>query len=157
MRSGLGGPVVRWQWGEIETVWIWSMAGWFWYWVRMPGCCLPSSGDRLVLLWGSIWCAGACAVISGVIVSPAGIYWFRYWFRIGSINSFGSGSGSGGWLVDAPPIWCDDMHHRYALPIWCDDMVRRYARHENRKGQEHIALGPWCCLLLWFVIVVWST
>ena len=40
-------------------------------------------GIALVLLRGSSRWMGACSPISGVIVSPTGIYWFR----IGSINS----------------------------------------------------------------------
>ena len=135
MRSGLGGPVVYWQWGEAETGLIWSMAGWFWYWVRMR------QGMRQDVVRGSIWCAGACSVISGVIVSPAVISGPA----IGSVNSFPFvrsfvGSG-GGWLVDAT-ICATDMDCRYGATICATDMVRRYARPENRKGQEHVAPGP---------------
>lgn len=88
--------------------------------------CVGFSGAALVLLWGSSRWMGACSVISGVLVSPAGIYWLR----IGSINSLpfvgsGSGSGSGGWLVVggwlmrryAPPICIADMHCRYGATI----------------------------------------
>jgi len=45
---------------------------------------VSSSGDRLVLLRGSSRWMGACSVISGVIVSPAGFHRLR----IGSVNSF---------------------------------------------------------------------
>jgi len=54
----------------------------------------------------------------------------------GSGNSFlFVGSGGGGGCIA-------DMHCRYAPPICIADMVNRYARPENRKGQEHVALGP---------------
>jgi len=85
--------------------------------VRMSsGCRQDASG----CVRGSIWCAGACAVISGVIVSPAVISgpaigcvnsfpfvrWFWFWW----------------WLVGG----CDDMDCRYGATIWCDDMHCRY-------------------------------
>ena len=83
----------------------------------------------------SIWCAGACAVISGVIVSPAVIYWFR----IGSINSLPLVLVLVvGWLVDAPPIWCDDMHHRYAPPICIADMQGM----KTEKAKSVLLLAP---------------
>jgi len=148
MRSHLGGPAVRREWGEAETGLIWSMAGWFGTGsgcqgiVRgLSGDCQGIvrglSGDRQGIVRGSIWWMGACAVISGVIVSPAGI----------------SGPAPGALIhscslvlvvvvVDALPICIADMHCRYAPPICIADMVNRYARPENRKGQEHVALGP---------------
>ena len=123
-----------------------------------------ASGDRQDVVRGSSGCrqgidlvAGACSVISGVIVNPASIYWLR----IGSVNSFPfvrSGGGGGG-CDDmrhryAPPICATDMRHRYGATICATDMVRRYARPENRKGQERIALGPdvvyFCDSLLYF-------
>jgi hypothetical protein len=85
---------------------------------------------------------GACSPISGVIVSPAGIYWFR----IGSINSFGSGSG-GGWLVDAT-ICIADMHCRYGATIWCDDM--QGMKTEKAKSVLLLAPDVVCDSLLYF-------
>ena len=104
------------------------------------GVVSPISG---VIVRGSIWCAGACAVMSGVIVDSRGI----------------SGPAPGALIhscslvlvlvlvvvvvvvVDVT-ICAADMVRRYAPPIWCDDMVNRYARPENRKGQERVAPGP---------------
>ncbi len=40
--------------------------------------------------------------------------------------------------MDAPPIWCDDMHHRYALPIWCDDMQGM----KTEKAKSVLLLAP---------------
>lgn len=87
---------------------------------------------------GSSRWMGACSVISGVIVSPAGI----------------SGPAPGALIhsrslvlvlvlvvvvlvlvVDAT-IWCDDMHHRYALPICTTDMVRRYGEPICKAGKQ---------------------
>ena len=102
---------------------------------------------------------GACSVVLGAILSPAGIsgpapgalihsrsfvrsfvrsFWFWWW-----------------WMRRyAPPIWCDDMVRRYGATICIDDMVNRYARPENRKGQAHVAPGPdvvcFCDSLLYF-------
>lgn len=101
------------------------------------------SGDCQDVVRGSIWCAGACAVISGVIVSPAGISGAA----IGCVNSFPFVRSFVRSLVlvlvvvDAT-ICAADMVRRYAQPICIDDMVNRYARPENRKGQEHVAPGP---------------
>jgi hypothetical protein len=128
---------VYWQWGEIKTGGIWSM-------LVDGGMVLvlgqdasgDASGDRQNVVRGSIWCAGACAVISGVIVSPTGIYWLR----TGSINSFPLVLVLV--LVVVVVVDATDMHHRYAPPICIADMVRRYARPENRKGQEHMLLAP---------------
>lgn len=111
-------------------------------WV-LPAIVRGSSGTAL----GSSRWMGACSVISGVIVSPAAIYWFR----IGSINSFGSGSG-GGWLVDAPPIWCDDMHHRYALPICIADM--QGMKTEKAKSNTLLAPDVVCDSLLYFCCLI---
>ena len=110
---------------------------WFWYWVRMRGVFWCCSGAALVLLWGSSRWMGACAVISGVIVSPAVIsgpaigcvnsfpfvrwFWFWFWFWWWWMRRY------------APPIWCDDMHHRYALPI---------CKAGKQKRPRAYALGP---------------
>ncbi len=82
--------------------------------IHRQGIVRGSSGDRLVLLRGSSRWMGACSPISGVIVSPTGIYWLR----IGSINSLPLV------LVLVVVGWW--MRHRYAPPICIADMVRRY-------------------------------
>lgn len=87
---------------------------------------------------GSSRWMGACAVISGVIVSPAGISGSV----IGCVRSFVRSLVLVLVLVVDATICIADMHCRYAPPICIDDMVRRYARPENRKGQEHVAPGP---------------
>jgi hypothetical protein len=115
------------------------------------------SGCRQDVVRGSIWCAGACAVISGVIVSPAVISGSA----IGCVNSFpfvgsgsGSGSGGGGWLMRryAPPICIADMHRRYALPIWCDDM--HGLKTEKAKSILLLALMLFTFVIRYFTFVV---
>ena len=105
---------------------------------------------------------GACSVVLGAILSPAGISGPAPGALIHSrsfVRSFvRSGSGGGG-CDDmrrryGATIWCDDMVRRYGATICIDDMVNRYARPENRKGQEHVAPGPdvvcFCDSLLYF-------
>ena len=118
------------------------------HWVRMPG---GLSGDRQDVVRGSIWCAGACAVISGVIVSPAVIYRLR----IGCVNSFtfvGSGSGSGG--GGSGGGGCDDMRRRYGATICTTDMVRRYGEPICKAGKQKRprTCCSWPLMLFAFVI-----
>ena len=120
---------------------------------RGVACHRPaSSGDRLVLLWGSSGWMGACSPISGVIVSPAGIYWPA----TGSVNSFPF-VGSGGWFWFwwwmrryAPLIWCDDMRRRYGATICTTDMQGR----KTEKAKSNTLLAPdvvyFCDSLLYF-------
>jgi hypothetical protein len=82
--------------------------------IHRQGIVRGSSGDRLVLLRGSSRWMGACSPISGVIVSPTGIYWLR----IGSINSLPLV------LVLVVVGWW--MRHRYGATICTTDMHCRY-------------------------------
>jgi hypothetical protein len=136
---------VNWQWGEIKTGGIWSMAGWFWHWVRMPGgggvvspIVRGSSGTAL----GIVWMDGCVFGRLLGVVSPTGIYWLR----IGSVNSLPLVLVLVVVLVVVVVGGCDDMRHRYGATICATDMVRRYGaticKAGNRKGQERIALGP---------------
>lgn len=72
-------------------------------------------GDASPIVRGSIWCAGACAVISGVIVSPAVISGAAN----GCVNSFPFVRSLVlvvVLVVDAT-ICIADMHCRYGEPI----------------------------------------
>ena len=70
----------------------------------------PSSGDHQVRLRGSIWWMGACSVMSGVIVSPAGISGPAPGRSF--VRSFVCSGG--GWLVGG---CATDMHCRYGATI----------------------------------------
>ena len=111
--------------------------------IHRQGIVRGSSGDRLVLLRGSSRWMGACSPISGVIVSPTGIYWLR----IGSINSLPLV------LVLVVVGWW--MRHRYAPPICIADMVRRYGATICKawKQKRPRAYCSWP-LMLWFVILL---
>ena len=80
---------------------------------------------------------GACAVISGVIVSPAGISGPAPGLRsfVGSFVRWFVRSLVLVVVVDAT-ICIADMHHRYASTIWCDDMHRRYASTICKAGKQ---------------------
>jgi len=150
MRSHLGGPAVRREWGEAETGLIWSMAGWFGTGSGCQGIVRGLSGDCQGIVRGlsgdcqgivrgsSGDCQGIDLVDGCVCGHLRGDRQSCGHFRAcsGSVNSFlFVGSGGGGGCIA-------DMHCRYAPPICIADMVNRYARPENRKGQEHVALGP---------------
>ena len=114
------------------------------HWVRMPGCCLPSSGDRSGAAQGIDLVDGCvCGHLRGdrrfcgnfrACSGAAFVRWFVRSFVLVVV----------GWLVGwwmrryALPIWCDDMHCRYALPIWCDDMQGL----KTEKAKSNMLLAP---------------
>lgn len=112
--------------------------------VRMPGDASPivrgSSGAAQDVVRGSIWCAGACAVISGVIVSPAGISGAA----IGCVRSFVRWFWFWWWWM-----------RRYALPICTTDMHRRYGATICKAGKQKRprACCSWPLMLFAFVIL----
>jgi len=116
-------------------------------WV-LPAIVRGSSGTAL----GSSRCAGACAVISGVIVSPAVISGPA----IGCVNSFPFVRWLWFWFWwwwmrrYAPPIWCDDMRHRYGATICATDMQGM----KTEKGQEHMLLALMLFVIRYFTFVV---
>ena len=83
---------------------------------------------------------GACSVVLGAILSPAGISGPAPGALIHS-RSFVRSFVLVLVVVDAT-ICAADMVRRYGATICIDDMVNRYARPENRKGQEQYAPGP---------------
>ena len=130
---------MRREWGEAETGLIWSMAGWFGTGSGCQGIVRGLSGDRQGIVRGSIWWMGACAVISGVIVSPAGISGPAPGALIHScsfvrsfVGSGGSGSGGGG------GGGCDDMRRRYGATICTTDMQGL----KTEKAKSVLLLAP---------------
>jgi hypothetical protein len=98
----------------------------------------PSSGDLLVRLRGSIWWMGACAVMSGVIVSPAGISgpapgrsFVRSFVRLLVLVVVVVV------VVDAT-ICIADMVRRYAPPICTTDMQGL----KTEKAKSNMLLAP---------------
>jgi len=123
---------------------------WFWHWVRMRGCCLPSShrqgivwycsGDRLdgwVRVRSFAGCRQSCGHFIGS--GSAALIHSRSLVLV-----VGSGSGGG----------CDDMRHRYGATIWIADMDCRYGATICKAGKQKRprACCSWPLMLFAFVI-----
>jgi hypothetical protein len=104
---------------------------------------VSSSGDRLVLLWGSSGWMGACSAVCWVSSvlraftgsgSAALIHYRWFWW----------------WLVDAT-ICATDMRRRYgATTIWCDDMQGR----KTEKAKSVLLLALILFVIRYFTFVV---